>query len=326
MGRSSDPNKETALEALFEVMKQRKIPNRPGPSHELFFIVTNAISLWKGKTYWDDEELSKPTNKKKRDLLLQTISTWFDRRSKKQNRNKIINVQLLENWITLIQVNNNATSGAKSLTQTPESNPKTGTDKKKLEPIQRKLKRWGGMTKTELCSELTRLFKENEMLKETLSEQIFIRKRKHSTDLLSSTNSKLDKSNGEGALDTIDKGRKAKNDSNNEQHQHGQCRLRHHHHNHFQDAGKTKRAKTIETKVVKHVHGKSCGHRAILHKSPSHTEPHLDFLVDGVVDCQHQSMNCCKFEINPNEKYSGNFELVDEDFDIELDKLVELLE
>ena len=325
MGRSSDPNKETALEALFQVMKQRKIPNRPGPSHELFFIVTNAISLWKGNTYWDEEELSKPTNKKKRDLLLQTISTWFDRRGKKQNRNKIINVQLLENWMTLIQIDNSAKSDTKSVTQNPESNPKTVTDKKKQETVHRKLKRWGAMTKAELCSELTRLFKENEMLKETLSEQIFKRKRQHSAGLLGSTNSIIDRNNGKGIVDIIHNRKKAKNDSNDEQHRHGHSHQRHHHHNHCQDEGRTKCAKTIEADVAKHVHGKSCGHRAILHKSPFHTEPHLDFLVDGVVDCQHQSMNCCNNETNPNEKYSGNFELVDEDFDIELDKLVELL-
>ena len=105
MGRSSDPQKETALEALFQVMKNLKIAHRPGPSHDLFFMVKNAIHLWKtahkpskskvhltGKVcipicddYWDKQQLSAPENKKTRDLLLQTISTWFDRRSKKSS-------------------------------------------------------------------------------------------------------------------------------------------------------------------------------------------------------------------------------------------------
>ena len=99
-------------------MKTRNIPHRPGPSHGLFFMVKNAVHLWKSVnksfdrdkqvgnriiSYWDIEQLSAPQNKKKRVLLLQTISTWFDRRSRKLSRNKCINPKLLQEWIIKIQ-------------------------------------------------------------------------------------------------------------------------------------------------------------------------------------------------------------------------------
>ena len=62
-----------------------------------------------------------------------------------------------------------------------------------------------------------------------------------------------------------------------------------------------------------------------MHKTSFHAEPHIDFLVNGVLDCKHQDLDCCS-NIDCNEYDCNDFELVDEDFDIDLEKLVDLLD
>ena len=118
MGRKCNIKKETALEALYQVMKRQKILQRPGPTSELFYMVKNAINLWKSpeasqseSDYWDDEQMSSSENKKKRELLLQTISTWFDRRGKKKAPNKNIEATTLSSWIQCIETKKNTSIG-----------------------------------------------------------------------------------------------------------------------------------------------------------------------------------------------------------------------
>jgi len=295
MGRKCNIQKETALEALYQIMKKQKILQRPGPTSEQFYLVKNAINLWKSpealqskSDYWDVEEMSSSKNKKKRELLLQTISTWFDRRGKKKAPNKNIEATTLKSWMQSIErkknVSNDGPVALSIANTTQESELKLTTTDKSYSRDERS---WQRMSKKQLLGELKRFAKENVVLKGMLTEQL-TRKRLNSFDMGSS------KTNASFPRKKIKVG-----------HCHG------HHDKHDRHC------------VTKHTHGKGCGHRGVIHKSPAHPEPHLDFLVDGVIDCKHGDLTCCS---NHNESFLGSFEVLDEDFDIAFDKFVELLD
>ena len=295
MGRKCNIKKETALEALYQVMKRQKILQRPGPTSELFYIVKNAINLWKSpeasqskSDYWNDEQMSSSVNRKKRELLLQTISTWFDRRGKKKAPNKNIEATTLNSWIQLIETNKNTSIGdpvafnIASAKQQSESNNNTEDNLHA-----KKERSWLRMSKKQLLGELQRHAKENRVLKSMLTEQLK-RKRLNSLDM------------GSGKKKTLFSRKKRKMSD---------CHCNHEQHD--------------QKRITKHTHGKGCGHIGVIHKSPAHSEPHLDFLVDGVIDCKHGDLACCS---DHNDSFLGNFEVLDEDFDIAFDKFVELLD
>ena len=112
MGRKCHKEKETAMEALYQILNERRILKRPEPSDPLFFLVKNTIQLWKQGTldedternnFWDIEHLSSPKNRKKRRLLLQTVSTWFQRRRHKTGICKQVDLTVLQEWKEAIQ-------------------------------------------------------------------------------------------------------------------------------------------------------------------------------------------------------------------------------
>ena len=337
MGRSSDPQKETALEALFQVMKNLKIAHRPGPSHDLFFMVKNAIHLWKtahqpskskvhltGKVcipicddYWDKQQLSAPENKKTRDLLLQTISTWFDRRSKKSSKNKVINQKLLEDWMKKIQIE----TGASKARPTASPRPKVVPHRKRQKSLDYLEREWRKLDKDELIAELSNLKKECKRLKETLAETLTVQlKRKRANSMELPVRCDPGHSSSGNMLDTIidNNSNNSKKSKNCHHHDHSHCQ-------HQKNRSEEEEKNSEEKKREKHAHGKDCGHRAILHKTSFHAEPHIDFLVNGVLDCKHQDLDCCS-NVDCNEYDCNDFELVDEDFDIDLEKLVDLLD
>jgi len=286
MGRKCNMKKETALEALYQVMKRQKILQRPGPTSELFYMVKNAINLWKSpetsqseSDYWDDEQMSAIENKKKRELLLQTISTWFDRRGKKEAPNKNIEATTLSSWMQCIETKKNTSivvSVALSNASAKQQLELKNTTEGKLRA--QKDRSWTRMSKKQLLGELQRYAKENKVLRSMLTEQIK-RKRLNSFDM------------GSGKNKTS-------------------CCSR-------------KKIKLSDCHTIKkHTHGKGCGHTAVIHKSPRHSEPHLDFLVDGVIDCKHGDLPCC----NDHNEFLGSFEVLDDDFDISFDKFIELLD
>ena len=62
-----------------------------------------------------------------------------------------------------------------------------------------------------------------------------------------------------------------------------------------------------------HLHGLDCGHRPVLHKCPQ-DGGHVDFMVDGALECQHQSkpFACC-FDEDQKPRKNSLFEMLGED-------------
>ena len=102
MGRKCDGRKELAMEALYQIMKTQNILKRPAPTSHLFYLVENAINLWKDDpNYWN--KVTSSTEKKNCRNLLQTISTWFDRRRNKTKANDTLKSETLAKWKKEIQ-------------------------------------------------------------------------------------------------------------------------------------------------------------------------------------------------------------------------------
>lgn len=79
-------------------------------------------------------------------------------------------------------------------------------------------------------------------------------------------------------------------------------------------AGETKSAeKTVSVKP--HSHGIHCGHRPVLHKCPKEGG-HIDFLVDGTLECRHRSnsLSCCYD--TTEDSFCGSLDFLDLDSDL----------
>lgn len=254
------------MEALFQILNEKCICKRPEPSDPLFFMVKNAIELWKAgsldssgerKSFWDSEQLSSPKNRKKRRLLLQTISTWFQRRRNKTGVSDELNLTKLNKWkeaIQCVKPQQSATTGKKHA----RYEILRSTSNKK----QKKSKQLDIKTQLKFIHEqLKELKRENA----TLQLEVGLLKSQ-----LAARNEEV------SSPDTYQVAR-----------------------------------------TCKAVPGPSV--IPVLHRSTSHSFPHMDYFVDGKLECQHDAYGCCSTNNHPR----GSFDVIT---DMEADEIARLLE
>lgn len=259
MGRNCDIRKETAMEALYQVMKAKKILKRPAPNSNLFYLVENAINLWKDDpNYWI--EVTSLSEKKNCRNLLQTVSTWFDRRRNKAKANGTLKPERLSKWKEDIQIkkphariniyNNHRNKNSEN------NNAQRETEKKR--------KREKNISIEELYDQFQELKKENEVLKQEVANLKRQCRRSNSfdifhTDFCIESKKSVERNNVHGTNTSIN-----------------------------EHEGKNTNLLSTE-----HERKLSMGHIPVIHKSATCPTPHLDYMANGTLDCQHKSSKCC---------------------------------
>ncbi len=274
MGRNGSVGKDSALEALYQVQKRRGWKERPRPSQPNFSSVITAIDLWKGKSYWAINKLSSSPRKKTRDALLHTVSAWLNRRKKRGGPSKFVEAGLAKRFEEeIMQAGDAEIAGAKcnSATCSAGGKPRCSAKKESSVPTSKPSeKKYLNATQCPVlhtCPEAG--VHVDFMVDGTLECKHRATSRKCCYD----------------SQDHVHVGNLAMLDSS-EWEQWGELvqGLTNHGGLAVQE-GEHKQG---------HKHAQSCGHRAVLHKCPEEG-PHLDFIVDGEIQCRHRSnsLTCC---------------------------------
>ena len=277
MGRKCHLQKEMALEALFQILKSKNLPKRPDPTSMMFYLVKNAIHIWKSSPsnpadYWDSQKLATPEKSRERRLLLQTISTWFDRRRNKKHPSKALDPEALAKCIEIIE-----TRGTKE--------SEVSTKKKPSKEV---------FTKADIIKELCILKEENEMLKAQVRYLKNKRRRRGSFDLFTSYPKRCRKTVDTTQCNTA----RTEPYTNENRPLASEC-----------IGDLANRISRLEQQYV-----------PLLHQSPHCESPHLDYLVNGRIECQHQNQGCC----SKDDKLSGSFDFLGPD--MTTDEIVALLD
>ena len=311
MGRKCDERKELAMEALYQIMKTQNILKRPAPTSQLFYLVENAINLWKDDpNYW--VKVNSSAEKRNCRNLLQTISTWFDRRRNKTKANDTLKSETLAEWKKDIQIkklrveiNNDKYNIGNNTTQ---------YDNKM------KRKREENISLMGLYDQFQELKKENEILKRevaTLKKRCY---RSNSFEMFN-TDFCIESNNGtwEKSINDTNTSQQEGNNLNEGPTEHvrklsmgdipvskGINNI-----NNSQQEGNT-----LNVGPSEHERKLSMGHIPVLHKSSTCT-PHLDYMANGTLDCQHKAAKCCE-EGTDTYAFLGK--------DMSLDEIAKLLE
>ena len=271
MGRKCHLQKEMALEALFQTLRSKNIAKRPDPTSLMFYLVKNAIHLWKSNPsdpadYWDSQKLASPEKSRERRLLLQTISTWFDRRRNKKHPSKALDPEALAKSIQIIQTRS---------TEQPEvSNKKKASNEL--------------LTKVDIIKELCILKEENEMLKAQVRYLKNKRRRRGSFEIFTTSLKRCRK-----AVDTT------------------QC-------NSANTESPTNRNRPLASDYIGDLADRVSRleqqqYVPLLHQSPNCQSPHVDYMVNGRIECQHHQQGCCR----TNDGLSGSFDFLGPDMSTE---------
>ena len=276
MGRKCHVKKELALEALFQIMKSKSLAKRPDPTSPMFYLVKNAIHLWKSSPgvkvdYWDSEKLGLPEKSRERRLLLQTISTWFDRRRNKKHPSKALDAEALAKSVETIETRGTKNSAVSS----------------------KKSRVTEALTKIDIIKELCILKEENEKLKAQVRYLKGKRRRRGSFDFFTSypkrcrtIDTTLDNTTSTASPKAATK--PAASDFIGDL---------------------ADRVSRLEQQYV-----------PLLHTAPNCQSPHLDYIVNGRIECQHEHHGCC----STHDGYSGSFDFLGPD--MSTDEIAALLE
>ena len=266
MGRKCHLQKEMALEALFQILKSKNIPKRPDPTSLMFYLVKNAIHIWKSSPsspddYWDSQKLATPEKVANDDCYCKPSRRGS---TGAVTRNTRPRHWIRKHWAKCIQVIE--TRGTKD----SEVSTKTKPSKEVF-------------TKADIIKELCILKEENEMLKAQVRYLKNKRRRQGSFDLFSSYPKRCRKT-----VDTTQYNTASTEPSTNENRPLASDYI----------GDLANRISRLEQQYV-----------PLLHQSPHCQSPHLDYMVNGRIECQHQNQGCCSID----DKLSGSFDFLGPD-------------
>jgi hypothetical protein len=232
MVRIADTQKETALEALWELMQRKNMTQRPRPKQPTIILLIAVVNWWKGKDYYENLVSS---NQQKRDKLLIAVTAWLKRRKKRGTPHRQVDMKQLKEYLKILD---------ELYSTIPVPSPTTSPSSKKSGKNQKVSKKRKSMASSDSSSDSSSSSSSDISSNVSLSSSTT-----HAQPFKCArpvfTNAKL-------------------------------------------------RGRSVST--LHHQHSINCGHTPVLHTCPGETKPHVDFVVNGSLECGHHEDCCVKLK------------------------------